>query len=383
MTPHRDHNSSNPRSLSTPTGHTAMRSYPPQQWLGRDLAIAANSGHLTSTAHPERQANDIHSITPNLYRNAEHSDSNVSGTNTPGFGNSSFSAEPNCDAYQVFPNGSSNFDLGSLSASNQSRATQFNHLASGAERFTHGIENFTWPDEFRSWHDQFDFGIQFRNDQFGLFRNGDRQSSEIASRTHPVQRTLQRPPSHRYESVPNELFQRVEQCWPQRSGNRFRVMHTLWKDMCNLAMSNLFNEPDRISEPIPQERLDSSRWGLDTGVRDRLESLFGTTCGAEHRPNRTGGQESVSQSDQSPIFDDVRSKSTHFPPAEIFDMGMDLYFRHFHPLIPFVHIPTFCPKSADFDLLFIMCLIGLTLIDSNGSIAFVQQSFDVGLKLSL
>jgi hypothetical protein len=64
-----------------------------------------------------------------------------------------------------------------------------------------------------------------------------------------------------------------------------------------------------------------------------------------------------------------------FPPAEILDMALDLYFRV--SLVPFVHLPTFSVRKTRPSLLYVMILIGMTLLDTKGTTDFVSRNFTV------
>jgi hypothetical protein len=66
------------------------------------------------------------------------------------------------------------------------------------------------------------------------------------------------------------------------------------------------------------------------------------------------------------------------PPAEILDMALDLYFRNFHPLVPFVHLPTFSAQKTHVPLLHVMCLIGMMLLGTKGTTNYVLKNFTVG-----
>ena len=78
----------------------------------------------------------------------------------------------------------------------------------------------------------------------------------------------------------------------------------------------------------------------------------------------------------SPFTQPPRNNS-NFPPAEILDMALDLFFRDFHPLVPFIHVPTFSAKDARPSLLYAMCLIGMVLLGTKGTLNFVVNNFSV------
>ena len=142
---------------------------------------------------------------------------------------------------------------------------------------------------------------------------------------------------------------------------------------------------------MEQNRQCGSRWGLDEDCRERLQRMFVTIThvSSDQTPaaafgspeNFSSPSESRSAGQAASVVNDA-PLSSNFPPAEIFDIGLDLYFRQFHPLMPFIHTPTFCPKTAPTSILFIMCLIGLTILQTKGATAFVRQTFSVSLTIS-
>ncbi|KAJ5446521.1 Transcription factor [Penicillium cf. griseofulvum] len=168
------------------------------------------------------------------------------------------------------------------------------------------------------------------------------------------------------DSIPNERFARVQQCWlaPPNTG---RLINTLWRDIAMSTVDNLFSVH---SSHLPSEPsvIQGSRCGFDEDCRQRLQAAFGLIAVSAHI--------------QSPmnriIVPAVPSSALNhsgFPPAEIFDMALDLFFRLFNPLLPFVHQPTFSAKNARPSLLYVMTLVGMTLLGTKGTTAFVSRNF--------
>jgi hypothetical protein len=165
-------------------------------------------------------------------------------------------------------------------------------------------------------------------------------------------------------------------------------MPTLWWDAALKPEDNLFSNGNLSPEAMEQNRQCGSRWGLDEDCRERLQRMFVTvnSMGADRGPAAFASPENFSTPSDGRSADRAESVNndvvpTSFPPAEIFDIGLDLYFRQFHPLMPFIHTPTFCPKTAPTSVLFIMCLIGLTILQTKGATAFVRQTFSVSFPV--
>jgi len=230
-------------------------------------------------------------------------------------------------------------------------------------------------DELHNWFDQFDSPQAVPDqivDENVLFSNLDTRLSQAQGTVR--MRNMSESAVSVVSAVPNERFTRVEQCWPHKSGSRARVMHTLWQDMCLPLEHAGLGEVEKRNF---HTRGRSSGWELDEGTRSRLEEVFGTVCHAELTNSTIGQRDATLGPNNSPGISEMRPSKTKFPPAEVLDMSLDIYFRHFHHLIPFVHVPTFTTRSTDICLLFSMCLIGLNMINTRGATAFVQKSFNV------
>ncbi|CAI7621778.1 unnamed protein product [Penicillium glandicola] len=172
------------------------------------------------------------------------------------------------------------------------------------------------------------------------------------------------------DNIPNERFARVQQCWlaPRNTG---RLINSLWRDIAMSPVDNIFSVQSShlLSEPSV---VQGSRCGFDEDCRRRLQAAFGPIIGPADM--------------QSPINRSVPSDTptstlnhSEFPPAEILDMALDLFFRLFNPLLPFVHVPSFSAKKARPSLLYVMTLVGMTLLGTKGTTAFVSRNFSGAL----
>ncbi|RDW68239.1 hypothetical protein BP5796_08896 [Coleophoma crateriformis] len=175
--------------------------------------------------------------------------------------------------------------------------------------------------------------------------------------------------------VPSERFARVEKSWPRRWVKVTKMMPTLWKDLENEDAMNLLST---FAVPVlPQSSRQDTRRGLDEGCKSRLETVFQATNTMSSLP--LGNSNDINA--VSPVISPSESETAvsiippEFPSAEILDISLDLYFRQFHPLMPFIHIPTFEPQTVPNSLLFAMCLIGLNILDTKRAIAFVRRLF--------
>ncbi|KAK9446552.1 uncharacterized protein V1518DRAFT_423793 [Limtongia smithiae] len=190
-----------------------------------------------------------------------------------------------------------------------------------------------------------------------------------------------RSPKSVSDDIPTELFVKVKQCWPTKPNHTTsRLILDLWHDLIYLSEGNLLSDKDNSSTALAVEFQDNpqsgSRWGVDEQCRERLKNLFGHVC---HPPQLMLS----SHHDHQGATNGNAAPGFVFPSVEVLDIGLDLYFRHFHPLMPFVHVATFDAKSMRPSTLFIMCLIGFTILNSQVAIAFVQHAFPAALKTSL
>ncbi|TVY82968.1 Regulatory protein ADR1 [Lachnellula suecica] len=247
------------------------------------------------------------------------------------------------------------------------------------------------PHELLNWFDQFDMDTNQPPDamqSMGISPSGasheNRQSVALSSEADNSVKSQSEGSASTI--IPTERFHKVERCWPTRPSNAVRLMPTLWLDAVAKPEDNLFSKANLTPEAIEHNRQYGSRWGLDEDCRSRLQRMFVTLSRRESKHSSDGSSpfshsspSDASSVGQSTINEDI-SKIPNFPPAEIFDISLDLYFRQFHPLMPFIHTPTFCPKTAPTSILLVMCLIGLTILQTKGAAAFVRQAFPKALE---
>ncbi|KAJ5364038.1 uncharacterized protein N7496_009751 [Penicillium cataractarum] len=170
------------------------------------------------------------------------------------------------------------------------------------------------------------------------------------------------------DNIPTERFTKVQRCWLAPPNHTGRLMNSLWRDIVYTDGDNLFS----LNSPYVAEDsglLQGSRCGVDDDCRRRLQAAFGQAFAyPQMQSPRNEGTSPSTTGSASMTF-------ANFPPAEILDMALDLYFRTFHPLVPFVHLPTFSAKKTRLPLLYVMCLIGMMLLGTKGTASFVSKNF--------
>lgn len=167
--------------------------------------------------------------------------------------------------------------------------------------------------------------------------------------------------------IPNERFAKVQRVWLAPSSSTGRLINCLWRSVAGSDVDNIFETAamDLSSQP---ESLDGSRYGLNEECKQRLHASFN-----QYLPH-------FRQSHMSTTTGPTLNSLPNFPPAEILDMSLDLYFRDFHLLMPFVHLPTFSANKTRLSLLYVMCLIGMIALDTKGTTDFVTRSFSFVLS---
>ncbi|KAJ5244346.1 hypothetical protein N7489_004442 [Penicillium chrysogenum] len=173
------------------------------------------------------------------------------------------------------------------------------------------------------------------------------------------------------DKIPNERFTRVQQCWlaPPNTG---RLINSLWRDIAMSPVDNIFSVQSLHLHNEPSI-IQGSRCGFDEDCKQRLQAAFGQMTVSAY-------MESPSNRNIPPATPTSTLNHSDFPPAEIFDMALDLFFRLFNPLLPFVHLPTFSAKKTRPSLLYVMTLVGMTLLGTKGTTAFVSRNFSSALN---
>ena len=195
----------------------------------------------------------------------------------------------------------------------------------------------------------------------------------------PLPRSVPRHRPSFTKDVPDERFHRVERLWPlRRNTTQSSSGQTVWEQVVAHPEDSLFSDPglrEQYASSPPIRRNASSRWGLGEECRARLIRDYG---GGRPRGDSLASKDTVeaASSKRSDTAGDVSSGS-RFPPAEVLDMSLDLYFRRFHAFMPFLHRATFDARATPTALLLPMCLIGLEALDCEGSRKFIRAYLPV------
>jgi hypothetical protein len=223
------------------------------------------------------------------------------------------------------------------------------------------------PSDAASYPASLDLG---QGSNFGLTR----ESVGVSPMQRPQQQSRPSIDSAKTSAaIPSERFAKVQCYWLSPTNNTGRLMNGLWQDVAYSDLDNIFAHHTGPPPGFMPVSLQGSRYGLDEDCRRRLHATFGYM--------RLYNQQPRSSENAPPTYDSALIALPNFPPAEILDMALDVYFRSFHPLVPFIHLPTFSAKNIDLSVLYVMCLIGMTLLGTQGTASFVSKNFTVRLNL--
>ncbi|OQV08814.1 Zinc-finger double domain-containing protein [Cladophialophora immunda] len=231
-----------------------------------------------------------------------------------------------------------------------------------------GFEDWLGPQDLplaaNMWDDlsHFDF-MSFTND------------ARLSLSPYRPRQTLHSPPK---DNISDERYAKIASLWPTKKQTPRRLIQTLWRDVASFREENIFSQSlttglDESAPPetAPGEATDS-RWGLDEERRARLiEDCAPLSTSFWPKANR-GGEPSIRSSASDALSQDS-STPAKFPSTQILDISLDVFFRRFHHLMPFIHEPTFSAKKTSSTLLFPMCLMGLTMLDSVRAKRFVRS----------
>lgn len=157
-------------------------------------------------------------------------------------------------------------------------------------------------------------------------------------------------PSGRKRSISYEQLEQVRRLWPTRRRSQApNDPGIIWDDIIlhdkdNLFSSGSLDTPPDLEDPTPL----NSTWGLTKECRTRLLN------------------DCVNHYVYSPLNPSLINgfrQSVDLPEVDILDLCLDLYFYNLHPLLPFIHAPTFDASKTPTMLLFPMCLLGFMMFN--------------------
>jgi hypothetical protein len=180
-----------------------------------------------------------------------------------------------------------------------------------------------------------------------------------------------------------EQLKRIQKLWPrQKTVSVVRLIRTLWRDTVQHGADNLFSDPDpaNIDSPSAQSRQRSSRWNMDEDCRNRLMSEV-SALGSRGPPSNVDSDFAAHSSEVGQMDPSPRAPETQFPSTGTLETSLDFFFRSSYPVMSFIHRATFDARKTPTPLLFPMCLIGLSIMDPQGSKDFVRPHLVVRFRV--
>ncbi|KAF2459482.1 hypothetical protein BDY21DRAFT_338368 [Lineolata rhizophorae] len=157
------------------------------------------------------------------------------------------------------------------------------------------------------------------------------------------------------DDISDERYKKIGELWPRERPGSFSLTRNFWLDIVSLKANNILSKPSagRSCTRYSGHSSGVSRWGMDEQRRLRL------VIALSHPEELT---QSGSTGLSSHLNRHTSSTAQVLPSADILDISLDAYFNRFHPLLPFVHKPTFSAAAAPNSLLFSMCMIGFGIL---------------------
>ncbi|KAF2157790.1 hypothetical protein K461DRAFT_24387 [Myriangium duriaei CBS 260.36] len=225
---------------------------------------------------------------------------------------------------------------------------------------SHDTQSFAspYPDQFDTsandalqfWLNQADNDIDFSNLQMPDL-NGPFHHSNPGSTFATSPPSVGSSHAASISSIPEARFAKVEHVWRAKLA-KSSYFQNLWNEVATSSARNIFCCDGKMARLASPSGYTDSRWGINAAIRNQLKVEFGTPSPT---PNGQRGPQ-------------------NFPPAEVLDIALDIYFRRIHPKSPFIHVPTFQASLTPPALLFIMCILGLSTM-STGVSKFVKKAF--------
>ncbi|OQV09310.1 Zinc-finger double domain-containing protein [Cladophialophora immunda] len=177
--------------------------------------------------------------------------------------------------------------------------------------------------------------------------------------------------------VSTERFGKIQRRWHSHSSRPIRLMPDLWRNLAESKQANLYNVeiPQTCTSQSSEKRI--SRWGFDEECRQQMQlTLDSLTCA---RSSWLPESPCSLESDRYPSS--TGTERLTLPSTETCEVALEIYFHQFHPTLPVIHPPTFSAKDAPFPLLFVLCLLGSSILGSPSAIKLVSSSFTMILEL--
>ncbi|KAI1608311.1 hypothetical protein EDD36DRAFT_412664 [Exophiala viscosa] len=125
-----------------------------------------------------------------------------------------------------------------------------------------------------------------------------------------------------------------------------------------------------------------SRWGFDDDCRQQMQLTLNSltqaasVCSPQSSSSNAADNVSRDGSTTSYSFGEALLPST-----ETCEVALEIYFHQFHPTLSIIHLPTFTAKGAEFPMLFVLCLVGFSILGTPSATKLVSETFPMVIQL--
>lgn len=187
----------------------------------------------------------------------------------------------------------------------------------------------------------------------------------------------QQPGSQQSNTFPRERYSQVQRLWPTRKSFAKAFSPNIWDDVVRHKSGNILSDPgihDAPSHPLADaSERHMSTWAMDDDRRQMLIRYAELNCMSSTTDMNSGHRH---QTDSL----QARCDGARLPPTRLLNLALAMAFRRFQTLVPFIHQPTFSVKTAPDSIVFPLCLLGLVVLDSEQTKAFVLRYMGEALR---
>lgn len=178
-------------------------------------------------------------------------------------------------------------------------------------------------------------------------------------------------------AVSGRDFNKTRLLWPIRPRRIAPMIYTLWQDISSCSHKNLLSQKDQVGAGVPPSVDPKDADSILEKLRRLTARFLGCGCRVDGSTYAVDAGTLTGDNNMPSLSQPNRICHTCESAAELFRLGLEQYKRRFHAIIPIVHIPTFCPDDIPSTLLLVMCMLGLTFVNSDEATALVSRAFPV------
>ncbi|KAJ9639734.1 hypothetical protein H2204_003527 [Knufia peltigerae] len=190
-------------------------------------------------------------------------------------------------------------------------------------------------------------------------------------------------PSSRFEDlISQKRFGKIQKLWQSRSSRASRLMPDLWHNLLSSKRANIYCKPRNEALGVDAAHQRVSRWGFDDECRQQMQLTLNSLLhtGDAFSPQSLESYDFERRSRLSGTSSYNVNEVT-LPSTETCQVALEIYFHQFHPMLPVIHIPTFSAKDAPFPMLFVLCLLGFSILGTPSATQLVHNTFPTVVQI--